>query len=76
MRAAEIVRANAAVSGVTVYGHTLRVFSRTAPAVERELRDALSAHQVLIRGIRLVPPSLEDVFMSLTRTAPDSEREP
>ena len=74
MRAAEVVRGNPGVSGVTIYGHTLRVFSRMTAAVEDELRAALADHKILVRSIRPVPPTLEDVFMSLTRTAPDAEQ--
>jgi ABC-2 type transport system ATP-binding protein len=75
MRAAEVVRGNPGVSGVTIYGHTLRVFSRLTATVEDELRAALADHEILVRSIRPVPPTLEDVFMSLTRTAPDAEQD-
>jgi hypothetical protein len=74
VRAAEAVRATAGVSGVSVYGHTLRVFSRTGAELPRELEAALRSRDVVVRGIRTVAPTLEDVFMSLTRTAPDPER--
>jgi len=74
VRAAEVVRATPGVSGVSVYGHTLRVFSQTAADLPRELEAALTSHDIVVRGIRPVAPTLEDVFMSLTRTAPDAER--
>jgi hypothetical protein len=38
--------------------------------LEGELDAALRGREVVVRGIRSVPPTLEDVFMSLTRTAP------
>lgn len=74
MQAGEVVRATPGVSGVSVYGHTLRVFSRTAGGLERDLNAALTGRDILVRSIRPVPPSLEDVFMSLTRTARDVEQ--
>jgi ABC-2 type transport system ATP-binding protein len=73
VRAAEVVRGTAGVSGVSVYGHTLRVFSQTAADLPRDLEAALTSHDIVVRGIRAVAPTLEDVFMSLTRTAPDAE---
>jgi ABC-2 type transport system ATP-binding protein len=73
MQAAEVVRAMPGVSGVNVYGHTLRVFSQTAAELERDLEAALTSRDVLVRSIRAVAPTLEDVFMSLTRSAPDVE---
>lgn len=74
MRAGDVVRETPGVNGVSVYGHTLRVFSRTAGDLERDLEAALTSRDILVRSIRPVPPSLEDVFMSLTRTARDAER--
>jgi ABC-2 type transport system ATP-binding protein len=74
MRAAEVARATPGVSGVSVYGSTLRVFSQTAAGLERDLEAALTGCDILVRSIRCVPPTLEDVFMSLTRTARDVEQ--
>jgi len=75
VQAAEVVRATPGVSGVSVYGHTLRVFSRAAADLLRDLEGALTSRDIVVRGIRPVPPTLEDVFMSLTRTAPETERD-
>ena len=74
VQAADVVRATAGVTGVSVYGHTLRVFSHTAADLARDLETALTGRDIVVRGIRPVAPTLEDVFMSLTRTAPDAER--
>jgi ABC-2 type transport system ATP-binding protein len=74
MQAAEIVRATPGVTGVSVYGHTLRVFSHMAADLPRDLEAALTGREILVRSIRPVAPTLEDVFMSLTRTAPDMEQ--
>ena len=76
MQAAEVVRAAPGVSGVSVYGHTLRVFSGTAAGLERDLATALADRDILVRTIRPVPPTLEDVFMSLARTAQGTEPGP
>lgn len=73
MQAAEVARATPGVTGVSVYGRTLRVFSRSATDVAREVDAALRRNEILVRAIRPVAPTLEDVFMSLTRTARDAE---
>jgi ABC-2 type transport system ATP-binding protein len=67
MQAAEAVKGLAGVAGVSIYGHTLRIFCTQPVGVEPALAEALAAHQVTVRSIRPVPPTLEDVFMSLTR---------
>ena len=69
MQAAEVARRQPGVSGVSIYGHTLRVFSQMAADLPHELEAALASRDILVRGIRPVAPTLEDVFMSLTRTA-------
>ena len=70
MPAADLTRHLEGVAGVNIYGHTLRVFCTQPVAVEDRLSRALSGGGVTVRGIRAVPPTLEDVFMSLTRVAP------
>ncbi len=72
MQAAQMVRALEGVSGVTIYGHTLRVFAKAVAPLEAELVQALTAKGVSVRSIRAVAPTLEDVFMSLTRGIPES----
>jgi ABC-2 type transport system ATP-binding protein len=67
MQAAEAVKGLAGVAGVSIYGHTLRIFCTQAVGVESALAEALATRQVTVRSIRPVPPTLEDVFMSLTR---------
>jgi len=73
MQAAELVRGMAGVTGVSVYGHTLRVFSRAMDGLDRSLQSSLVEAGILVRSIRPVPPTLEDVFLVLTRTAPAEE---
>jgi ABC-2 type transport system ATP-binding protein len=72
MQAAQVVRGLDGVAGMSIYGHTLRVFSQTAGLLDRQLEAALTAAGVLVRSIRSVPPTLEDVFLVLTRTAPEN----
>ncbi len=72
MPAAQVVRALAGVSGVTIYGHTLRVFAKAVAPLEAELVQALTAKGVSVRSVRAVAPTLEDVFMSLTRGIPEN----
>jgi ABC-2 type transport system ATP-binding protein len=67
MEAAAIVRRLEGVTGVSIYGHTLRVFSKSAIHLRHHLHEALGASGMAVRNIRAVTPTLEDVFMSLTR---------
>jgi hypothetical protein len=59
---------------VTIYGHTLRIFAKQAAALAPALLETLAARGVSVRGIRPVAPTLEDVFMTLTRDVPEAER--
>jgi ABC-2 type transport system ATP-binding protein len=71
MQAAAVARGLEGVTGVSIYGHTLRVFSRKAVPLRDQMHELLTAHGVAVKNIRAVTPSLEDVFMSLTRDASD-----
>jgi ABC-2 type transport system ATP-binding protein len=69
MRAAAVARGLPGVAGVSIYGQTIRVFSRDGEQLRGELGGALRATGIDVRGLRPVPPTLEDVFMVLTREA-------
>jgi ABC-2 type transport system ATP-binding protein len=71
MQAAAVARGLEGVTGVSVYGHTLRVFAKTTTHLGHHLHEALAARGIAVKTIRAVAPTLEDVFMSLTRGAPD-----
>jgi ABC-2 type transport system ATP-binding protein len=73
MRAAVVTRKLEGVTGVSIYGHTLRVFAKTTTHLRHHLQETLSAQGISVKTIRAVPPTLEDVFMSLTRGVPDGE---
>jgi len=73
MQAAAVARGLDGVTGVSIYGHTLRVFAKTTTHLRHQLQEALTAQAVAVKSIRAVPPTLEDVFMSLTRDASESE---
>ncbi len=73
MQAAQLVRAQEGVAGVTIYGHTLRVFGKAVVPLQRQLEKTLAASGISVRSIRPVPPTLEDVFMSLTRGVPEQD---
>lgn len=68
--AAEAARHLPGVAGVSIYGHTLRLFCTQPVAVEGSLAEVFEGRGITVRGVRGVPPTLEDVFMSLTRSAP------
>ncbi len=71
MEAAAVARRLDGVTGVSIYGQTLRVFAKTTTHLRHHLQEALVARGLEVRNVRAVPPTLEDVFMSLTRGAPD-----
>jgi ABC-2 type transport system ATP-binding protein len=73
MQAAALLRSLEGVTGVSIYGHTLRVFAKTTAHLRQSLDEALGAAGVTVKSIRAVGPTLEDVFMSLTRGAPDND---
>ncbi len=72
MDAAAVARGLEGVTGVSIYGHTLRVFSKSAAHLRHQLHDVLTAHGIAVKNIRAVTPTLEDVFMSITRGSSDS----
>ncbi|HTU03301.1 MAG TPA: ABC transporter ATP-binding protein [Candidatus Sulfotelmatobacter sp.] len=74
MPAAGVVRSLEDVAGTSIYGHTLRVFSKRPEALEPRLAQVLQAQAITVRSIRRVPPTLEDVFMVSTRGAPDEDK--
>ncbi len=76
MEAAAVARGLDGVTGVSIYGHTLRVFAKTAAHLRHQIQDALTARGLSVKGVRAVSPTLEDVFMSLTRGAPDETGTP
>jgi len=71
MEAAALARGLEGVTGVSIYGHTLRVFAKSATHLGQHLEEALTARGITVKNIRAVSPTLEDVFMSLTRGAGD-----
>ena len=71
MEAAARARGRGGVTGVSIYGHTLRVFAKTTTHLRHHLQEALTAGGITVKNIRAVTPTLEDVFMSLTRGGAD-----
>ena len=74
MPAARLVRSLDDVTGTTIYGHTLRVFTKRPAQLEPRLTEALRTHSIAVRGVQQVRPTLEDVFMVSTRGTGDGER--
>jgi ABC-2 type transport system ATP-binding protein len=73
MQAVSVARSLEGVTGVSIYGHTLRVFAKSTTHLRHHLQDALGAQGVSVKTIRAVSPTLEDVFMSLTRGVSDAD---
>jgi ABC-2 type transport system ATP-binding protein len=73
MPAASAARGVEGVTGVSIYGKTLRVFTKDGQALPERLQGALTRGGIEVRGLRQVPPTLEDVFMVLTRGTEEQE---
>jgi ABC-2 type transport system ATP-binding protein len=73
MQAAAIARGLEGVTGVSIYGHTLRVFAKSTAHLRHHLQEALSVQGVSVKTLRAASPTLEDVFMSLTRGVSDPD---
>jgi ABC-2 type transport system ATP-binding protein len=73
MQAAAVARGLEGVTGVSIYGHTIRVFAKTTTHLRHHLQEALAARGVVVKTIRAVAPTLEDVFMSLTRGTQEND---
>jgi ABC-2 type transport system ATP-binding protein len=67
MQAADVARSLEGVTGVNIYGHTLRIFAKGGGDLRHRLQEGLSARGISVKAIRAVAPTLEDVFMSVTR---------
>lgn len=79
-RAAAVARVIEGVRDVQTFGDKLHVVAEDGPAAMASLRDRLAAAEVHVLGMRVVPPSLEDVFMHLSAvkrgTSTDTEDGP
>jgi len=73
MQAAAVARTLEGVTGVSIYGHTIRVFAKSPAHLHQHLQEALSAQGISVKTIRAVSPTLEDVFMSLTRGVSEAD---
>jgi ABC-2 type transport system ATP-binding protein len=67
--AVELVKRMDGVIEAAMYGRALHVTVEDAPAARTGLSATLTAHGHQVAGIREVPPSLEDVFVSRVRAA-------
>ncbi len=72
MQAAAVARSLEGVTGVSIYGHMVRVFAKSTTHLRHHLHEALVARGIAVKTIRAVAPTLEDVFMSLTRGTPEN----
>ena len=63
-----VVKSQPYVKDVTIFGQALHVVSDAMDAMARIQRDLPEAG-VLLEGVREIPPSLEDVFVTLTKAS-------
>lgn len=68
VRTFNLIKALPYVSDVTIFGQALHVISEEAQAA-RLLAEHLAAENVRVQGIREIEPSLEDVFVTLTKAS-------
>ena len=73
MQAAAVARGLEGVTGVSIYGHMIRVFAKSTTHLRHHLQESLVARGIAVKTIRAVSPTLEDVFMALTRGTPENE---
>jgi ABC-2 type transport system ATP-binding protein len=64
--AMEALRSVAAVMDAAVFGDSLHLAVQEAQAAIPEVKRCLTDHGVAVRRVATIPPSLEDVFVSLT----------
>ncbi|MCD6290291.1 MAG: ABC transporter ATP-binding protein [Anaerolineae bacterium] len=72
MEAIDVLMPLPEVQEVALYGLLLHVTVANAAQATAPIRSALSAAGITVRSIEPVPPTLEDVFISLVRPAPSS----
>jgi ABC-2 type transport system ATP-binding protein len=64
--AMEALRSAAAVMDAAVFGNSLHLVVQDAQAAIPEVRKCLADHGAAVQRVVAIPPSLEDVFVSLT----------
>jgi ABC-2 type transport system ATP-binding protein len=64
--ALEIVHGTKGVFDAAVFGNSLHAVVMNAQAAIPKIHEALAVRQVRVRRLERIPPSLEDVFVSLT----------
>jgi ABC-2 type transport system ATP-binding protein len=69
----EAVRNAPGVLEAAVFGSSLHAVVTDAPAAIPEIREALEAQQIQVAHLERIPPSLEDVFVSLTASHESKE---
>jgi ABC-2 type transport system ATP-binding protein len=68
-RAVEALAGAEGVMDVGLFGRAVHVTVRDAAAAREELPRRLAARGIAVRGLEVVEPSLEDVFVALVRAA-------
>ena len=71
--AREIVGAQAGVESVTIYGDRLHVAFRKEGTVDKVV-ERLTSEGIIVTGRRAIVPSLEDVFIALTKGPADQKQ--
>jgi len=66
-KALDAIRGLDGVVGAAFYGNTIRVFVRSAAQMGEVLQARLADAGIAVQDLRRVQPTLEDVFLSLTR---------
>jgi ABC-2 type transport system ATP-binding protein len=72
--AVEVLQSAPDVIDAAVFGNALHLVVRDAATAVPQVKKYLSDHSISVDHIEKIPPSLEDVFVSLT-TAHDSRKE-
>ncbi len=67
LAARDVIHGMEDVTGISLYGTYLRIFAKSARRLQPLLEERLRERKVQIASLRVVRPSLEDVFMTLIR---------
>jgi ABC-2 type transport system ATP-binding protein len=74
-RASALLKTSAALREVQLFGDRLNVVTDDAPRGEHAARQALEGAHIEIRSLRVVPPTLENAFISLIRNESEEPHE-
>jgi ABC-2 type transport system ATP-binding protein len=74
-RATQILRDSSEFNEVSLYGAQIHIVTENAEKHLFTISDTLSSHDIPVRNLEIIPPSLEDVFIATARENRSGEGE-